>query len=172
VPKGVYKRGGTAVQLKPMPVPPMPSRHGKWRAATRKLWASWFTSGRASLLDDAGMVGLERLMRIADDADRRGWPQELAREVRLTEARLVESATARGVPHDASDEDRRAARREERAEATRRRRAAAEAVGLALDEWDVLVLDRESYTPEQRRAWDEFQKVQPYPNCLYGGATQ
>ena len=81
-----------------MPVPPMPPRHGRWRASTQKAWTAWFTSGRASLLDDAGRTALERLMRLVDDADREGWPREMAREVRLQEAHLMAKVAPSAMP--------------------------------------------------------------------------
>src|SRR5438094_3737175 len=96
MPKGVYKR--RRPQGKPMPVPPMPPKHGPWRASSRRAWAAWFTSGRASLLDDAGRTALERLMRLVDDADREGWPREMAREVRLQETHLMAKVAPSAMP--------------------------------------------------------------------------
>jgi hypothetical protein len=96
MPKGVYHRqfGPPKPEPVPLPVPPMPPRKGRWREATKRSWASWFESGRASLLDEAALAALGRLMILLDKAAAEDWPLGLAKEIRLAEASILRQAKA------------------------------------------------------------------------------
>jgi hypothetical protein len=115
MPRGVYTRQHARLKPDPIPlaVPPMPPRKGRWRAATEHAWASWFESGRASLLDEAGIAALGRLMKLIDKAEVDDWPLGLTREVRLQEAAILRQAQAEPASFKAPPTtDERTARRE------------------------------------------------------------
>jgi hypothetical protein len=103
-------------------LPPRPGG-GRWRASTHRLWDAWHTSGRASLLDDAGLEGLARLLILHDKAEAKDWAPSAAREVRLQEALLLRGVTATGPALNAETPAERktrrlAERRDERASLT------------------------------------------------------
>jgi hypothetical protein len=91
VPKGVYDhaRRKPAVHAMAAPLMPSPPHGRRWLASTQRSWASWWESGRAGLLDVAGVEELKRLVRMHDDAERAGWPADLHGQVRILETRLL-----------------------------------------------------------------------------------
>ena len=131
-----------------MPVPPMPPKHGPWRASSRRAWAAWFTSGRASLLDDAGRTALERLMRLVDDADREGWPREMAREVRLQEAHLMAKVAPSAMPSARSSQQTEERERRQRLQAEQRASPAQPANWTELTVQDVAKVELSALMPE------------------------
>lgn len=98
----------TRKKLRPMEVKPMPPRHGRWRAATVRAWESWFTSGKAALLDDVGMANLERWITLVDKADAAGWPLGLTREVRLQEAAIMRACADAAMAAEGTSSDNEA----------------------------------------------------------------
>jgi hypothetical protein len=114
----------------------MPPRKGRWRASTRRAWEGWWTSGKASVLDAAGLEALARLMALIDKAEAQDWPLGLTREIRLQEAALLRNTTA-DVDAAATemDDDGRVSRlRKKWIDFNRRRRTRHEAEGLTEDE--------------------------------------
>ena len=114
----------------------MPSRKGSWRAATIRAWAGWAESGRMSLLDEAGMDALSRLMKLIDKADANDWPVGLAREVRLQEAALMRAANASpaSVETAPTKPERKAQTRKARDRHIAKRQAELDRLGLTEDE--------------------------------------
>lgn len=171
MPRGKYKRQPIGRRAKPEAAPPMPPKPGggRWRESTRRAWSSWFTSGRAGLLDDAGVQALVRLCSLHDRGEGEGWPREISREVRLLEAHLLAK-----VAPDAMARGQLDARRlspEELREWTRKRTAAAldgldhhrwpartsaEPAHTTAGRYELAALDESALTTEQRREADRF----------------
>jgi hypothetical protein len=151
MPRGVYQRDNARPKPRPvpLPVPSMPARKGRWRAATERAWASWFESGRASLLDEAGLAGLGRLMILIDRAESSEWPVGLAREVRLTEAAILRAANASpaSVERPPTKPERREGQRAARARHMFRRRAECERLGI--DEQELAGRELDALQPRQ-----------------------
>ena len=98
----------------PVTAPRLPGKTGGWSPGASRRWKSWWSSGRAAALDEAGVEALIALIRLVDDMERAESPSlrlRLASEVRRQEAALLPAAGAAAPPSQATTrEDRMRAR--------------------------------------------------------------
>jgi hypothetical protein len=131
--------------LQPLSVPALPRGLSNARKSTQDWWNAWFTSGRASLLDAAGMVVLERLCRLVDDAERTTDPSlrlRLLTEIRRQERHLGIGQLPEPEQQDLGAREReRATRGQELREYHVAQRAACAAIGISVDAYETAILE-------------------------------
>jgi hypothetical protein len=148
-PLGATQRGPRPQRRVPLDVPPMPHGLGKARKSTKEWWEAWFTSGRASLLDDAGLAQLSRVAGMLDEAERAESPSlrlRLRTEVRRQETALSRDVTKSAPAVDADATERRAEHRREMEAGRLQRVADADRLGISIAELELLPLSSDDFT--------------------------